>query len=77
MTPAHQTDTTFTSGNCFAACIATILDLSLKEVPHLTNLGHTFGYITIPKVCITSRFVLKVAGQITPEPEADDPCPAV
>jgi hypothetical protein len=30
-------------GNCFAACIATVLDLELHQVPHFIEYGITFG----------------------------------
>lgn len=34
MRPVTQTDTSPTSGNCFQAALASILDLPLEEVPH-------------------------------------------
>ena len=30
-------------GNCVAACIATILGISLKEVPHFIEFGIAYG----------------------------------
>ncbi len=34
MTPQKQTICNFTEGNCFAACVASVLDLPLEEVPN-------------------------------------------
>jgi len=35
MRPVMQTDCSLTTGNCFAACIASILELPLDAVPNL------------------------------------------
>lgn len=34
MIPIYQTDTTATTGNCFAACVASMLECSLEHVPN-------------------------------------------
>lgn len=34
MKPITQTDTTFKSGNCGEACIASILEINLEDIPH-------------------------------------------
>lgn len=34
MTPVSQTVCTFPGGNCFQACVASVLDLPLYDVPH-------------------------------------------
>ena len=33
MTPVNQTDTTFVTGNCMNACIASILEIPLDDIP--------------------------------------------
>jgi len=41
MKPVKQTDTTFTTGNCWASCIASILEVPLDEVPNFVDeTGH-------------------------------------
>ena len=48
MKPVVQTDTTFESGNCGEACIASILEIELSEIPSLHDPddpqnGHVYG----------------------------------
>jgi len=37
MIPIMQTDTTFTTGNCGEACVASILEIKLSDIPTLYN----------------------------------------
>lgn len=39
MIPVTQTDTSFTTGNCFAACLASVLELPLEQVPNFMDEG--------------------------------------
>ncbi len=44
MKPVNQTKMTPPDGNCFAACVASILELPLKEVPnYITTEGTWWG----------------------------------
>ena len=38
MKPVMQTDFSITTGNCFAACVASILELDIDEVPNFCGL---------------------------------------
>lgn len=38
MKPVQQTDFTTTTGDCFAACVASILELGIDEVPNFCGL---------------------------------------
>lgn len=38
MKPVFQTDVSRTTGNCYQACIASVLELKLEDVPHFIKL---------------------------------------
>lgn len=39
MTPVYQTDLTPTHGNCFSACLASVLDLPIEQVPNFYDIA--------------------------------------
>lgn len=44
MKPVDQTITTHPEGNCFPACLASILEIPLEEVPHAKGEGWQYYY---------------------------------
>lgn len=43
MNPVDQTDLTTTSGNCFQACVASLLGVGLDELPHFVMMSGKVG----------------------------------
>lgn len=44
MKPVKQTDTSFETGNCLQACVASIFELELDEVPHFISYGDDWWF---------------------------------
>lgn len=77
MTPVKQTILDLQAGNCFAACVASILDLPLSEVPNFSVAGEKWWALS-SAAWLGSRG-LQYCGCLLPEesdrlPPPETPC---
>ena len=75
MIPVYQDDFTFTTGNCFSACLASLLELPLADVPKFMAEEDWFGAVNRWLAQFNLRFIdIKWSNEFAVWPDAGGYC---
>lgn len=75
MIPVYQDDFTFSTGNCFAACLATLLEVPLEAVPSFMAEEDWFGAVNRWLAPRNLRFVdIKWTSEFAIQPDTGGYC---